>query len=58
MQMEVETRLTPCSNGHDDKAEAENQSISELVSVLRAESRPEDFCRVEEALAAREAKLK
>ncbi|KAI5329125.1 hypothetical protein L3X38_028522 [Prunus dulcis] len=56
--MEVEKRLTPCSNGHDDEAEAENRSISELVSALRAASRSEDFGRVEEALAAREAKLK
>ncbi|KAM1585003.1 hypothetical protein ACFX1Z_037923 [Malus domestica] len=52
------TQLTPPSDGHDDETETENPTVSDLFSALRAASRPEDFGRVEQALSAREAKLR
>ncbi|TQE08436.1 hypothetical protein C1H46_005911 [Malus baccata] len=58
MKMVAETRRTILSNDHEGEAEAENRNVSELVSALRAASRAEDFARIEEALAGREAELK
>ncbi|XP_050152203.1 uncharacterized protein LOC126626843 [Malus sylvestris] len=58
MKMVSETRRTILSNDHEGEAEAENRNVSELVSALRAASRAEDFARIEEALAGREAELK
>lgn len=52
------TQLTPPSDGHDDESETENPTVSDLFSAMRAASRPEDFGRVEQALSAREAKLR
>lgn len=58
--MVTATPLTPPSNGQqtEAEAEAENLSVPELFSALRRASQADEFARIEEALAAREAKLK
>ncbi|KAM1476818.1 hypothetical protein ACFX1Q_038213 [Malus domestica] len=58
--MVTATPLTPPSNSQqaEAEAEAENLSVPELFSALRRASQADEFARIEEALAAREAKLK
>jgi len=55
MELQPKTEPGSCSN---DEMKLENMSIHDLVSVLRAAYRTEQYDRVEEILVSRDKKLK